>query len=256
MKRRVILVDPKTRQVAQIFKDIDEVCEKLEFQKNQLSHCLNNKHVCVKNLILKYEEHLNPENLNMWCDNLSRALDGTIRCVDCKSWKNTDQFKNSHGLNCVNCERKRLSKYKETPIGFFKNLIGTMKLSTSQKQQKGRDICDNDITFQDLIDLYAEQNGKCYYTGIRLNLGQLVDWKCSPERLDNNIGYTIDNVKLICLEFNNSNGHWTKDKILSLKTMPNVKFDFDKLYEQIENAFVITRSTTHKKQKEKSLLRT
>ena len=51
------------------------------------------------------------------------------------------------------------------------------------------------------IDMYAEQEGKCYYMQIPLNLGY-GDWMVSLERLDEGRGYQQDNVKLVAVEAN------------------------------------------------------
>lgn len=235
---KIVLIDPKTRSIVETFDTTDEICERFDLKKNCISNCLNGKFNVIKNLILRYHKVVTDEKINKWCDNLNVSTDGTFKCNDCLVWKDPDQFKNlaKAGYRCVDCEKTRLANYRKTPVGFFKAMIGTMQMSTTQKQKKGRNICTVEITFEDLLELYLQQDEKCYYTGIRLNLGNLVDWRCSPERLNENKGYTKDNIKLICLEFNNSNGKWTHKKIQSLSNMVKSDVNVEKLENEIENA--------------------
>ena len=61
------------------------------------------------------------------------------------------------------------------------------------------------ITSEHLLDLLAQQGGRCYYSQVPLNYGQAhTDWRLSVERLDNSIGYTPSNTVLIAVEFNTS----------------------------------------------------
>jgi hypothetical protein len=238
MKNYILLFCPKLRRAVDIFTDIDDVCVEFGFKNTELNGCLNDNKITVRNLILKYQKLASDENISRWCDCVHIALDNTIRCTCCQDWKMSDQFK--HGFRCIDCEHKRLNEYGKTSLGFFKRMIFAMKTATKQKQGNGRDICNVELTYQNLLDLYDEQNGKCWYTGIQLNYGSLVDWKISPERLNNDIGYIKGNVKLVCLEFNNAR-QWTHEKIASLKKLSISKTNLKDLEEQVELA------SSHKK---------
>lgn len=111
-----------------------------------------------------------------------------------------------------------------------------MKSTAKSKTKKGRtDAGQFDIDKQFLLELHEKQNGKCYYSGLPLKLKTNSEWKCSPERLDDNKGYTKDNVVLICLEFNVPY-KWTLEKIKLIKALMNKEVDEKKLNELIENA--------------------
>lgn len=59
------------------------------------------------------------------------------------------------------------------------------------------------ITLNHLVDMLAQQGGRCFYSHVPLNYGQAhTDWRLSIERLDNSIGYTPSNTVLIAVEFN------------------------------------------------------
>jgi len=77
-------------------------------------------------------------------------------------------------------------------------------------------IGDYELDFDFIVDLYYKQDGKCAYSKIPLKLrtGQdtTYNWKASLERKDPFLGYTRDNVCLICYEFN------TTDNAVKYKT--------------------------------------
>ncbi|RYE13168.1 MAG: hypothetical protein EOP45_21640, partial [Sphingobacteriaceae bacterium] len=58
------------------------------------------------------------------------------------------------------------------------------------------------MTLEQLKDKWTEQDGKCAISFLPMRTGTHVDYKCSPERLDNNTTYTDENVVLIIAELN------------------------------------------------------
>lgn len=64
--------------------------------------------------------------------------------------------------------------------------------------------CAVEINTAFLIGLYNDQKGLCAHSGIPVRFGSHLEtaWAMSLERLDTEVGYTRDNVCLICAEFN------------------------------------------------------
>lgn len=68
-----------------------------------------------------------------------------------------------------------------------------------------------DLALEDLDLQYEKQDGKCFYTGIKLTLPQnpqqfrfdTQSYNVSIDRIDSNKGYTKDNVQLVlkCVNF-------------------------------------------------------
>ena len=58
------------------------------------------------------------------------------------------------------------------------------------------------LTFEELLNIYLYQNGRCKYSNFPMNLNG--EYMMSLERIDTQIGYTKENCCLICLEFNTS----------------------------------------------------
>lgn len=82
---------------------------------------------------------------------------------------------------------------------------------TARIQQITRNIIEagGEVRSADIRELYAKQDGKCYYTGIQMEL--MTNLKNDPrimscDRKDSKKGYTKDNVVLCCLGINHLKG--------------------------------------------------
>jgi hypothetical protein len=102
--------------------------------------------------------------------------------------------------------------YSYTLNGTLYGLLHACKSNAKQRLDKGRtDAGVFDLELDDLYNIWEEQNGKCYHSGIPMNYDRN-EWRISVDRLNNNKGYTIDNIVLCCLEFNGRE-QWTISKI-------------------------------------------
>lgn len=69
------------------------------------------------------------------------------------------------------------------------------------------------ITFEDVLDLFKRQHGKCAYTSFSLDVSKYKTghprtreermYRASLDRIDNDKGYTVDNIQLVCAPVNN-----------------------------------------------------
>jgi hypothetical protein len=88
----------------------------------------------------------------------------------------------------------------------FKALMSRIKVSSRETKIHGlnsysrgrKKELEVNINWEDLKNQYHKQNGKCYWLNITLNLSNnLISWHplaCSCDRLNNEIGYTKDNI--------------------------------------------------------------
>lgn len=246
---RIVVIDPKTQSVHKTYDGADEATKDLQIGRRGITHCLNHNVNTHHGYILKYEKDATPENMISYSEQYNYAIDGTRRCFKCKDWYEVEEFKGDY---CVACERKRVFKLRSTFDGFFKSMARAMISSSDGKTKKGRidaGICEIDHIY--LKQLYDDQNGCCYYSGIKLSPIPLSDWQASPERLDTNLGYIEDNVKLICLEFNVGRALWSKEKIKLAKIMSKKKVDQDELKDLID----VTKSNKRIVKKRKGVIR-
>ena len=103
--------------------------------------------------------------------------------------------------------RTYMQNYRKHMKGFIiTNINGHY---TSDKKEFGR---KGTITFEYILDLIVEQNGKCIVSGVPLVLKQTNEFAISIDRIDNTKPHDIGNVRLVCKEFNYwGKFHWTQE---------------------------------------------
>lgn len=142
---------------------------------------------------------------------------GKHRCKNCREDKPIDEFVKMYMSNqwvgkyrflyeCKACKRKRTyakRAKKRTTIA------GTMDIVIKHLHQgaKKRNLTFV-VTKQDLLDLWEQQKGLCYYswypmqyTFVGYKNGKLnakVKYQLSCDRLNNDLWYTLDNIVLCC----------------------------------------------------------
>lgn len=87
-----------------------------------------------------------------------------------------------------------------------KAILSGIAYSQGRNKISKRPVKPVTITIQNLIDIYNNQNGKCYWSGLPLdakfNKIKHHPFAISPERLDNSLPYDISNVVLCRRMFN------------------------------------------------------
>jgi len=123
-------------------------------------------------------------------------------------------------------ESKRMLKFR------LRRLLYNARISSSKRLQRGRiKAAEFKLCLDDLLQLYVAQGGRCAYFRIPMTIVDGSEWTPSLERWDNACGYTVDNVGLICREFQSSdfsqlaNAHrvtgssqWSKEKADQMHT--------------------------------------
>ena len=136
------------------------------------------------------------------------------KCSICNVLKNIDDFyKSQRSTKCKECVLNITREYKRK-----KRLDENFKKSEGQKQKERRVrlwqntlIHDskhrgikNDLTVNDINELFENQSGLCYWFKIPLIPSNKTKHPQQPslDRLDRNKGYTKDNVVLCCYSAN------------------------------------------------------
>ena len=74
-----------------------------------------------------------------------------------------------------------------------------------------------DITIEDIATLYELQNGRCALTGWSIEWSiQKWDHTASIDRIDNSIGYTLDNIQLVHKTVNMARGTLSVDEFVEM----------------------------------------
>lgn len=153
-------------------------------------------------------------------------------CSKCKIDKPIEDFyrrtdkHDGYQDHCKICDDEKKRAYKSTLNGRLRGLLQHAKASAKKRTNEASEF---NLSYDDLISLWKKQNGKCYYSNIVMTFTG--SWKVSLERLDPKLGYVIDNVALICIEFQNQ-CNWSKDKVNDMLNIlnQNIKenpIDFD-----------------------------
>lgn len=78
-----------------------------------------------------------------------------------------------------------------------------------------RHLTANPITIHDLLAIWKKQEGRCALTGLTLtwNKGGIRPTSVSIDRIDNNRGYEIDNIRLVCFAVNVFRGRMNDEEL-------------------------------------------
>lgn len=171
--------------------------------------------------------------------NQSLRISGTKQCNICQTIKPLEEFllfsSGYYNSRCIGCASTLGFEYRNSFEGFFNTLFRCAHCSSKNRAEKGRvEAGQFQITKEDLISIWNKQNGKCYYSGIQMNLQTSSDWKCSLERLDDNKGYIIENIVLVCYEFNTRVG-WGLEKVQEMLLLICENYDDTILLQEIES---------------------
>lgn len=129
------------------------------------------------------------------------------RCSKCKIKKSIEKFrktKKGHRADCVDCEKKYNNQYKlvnkkiirsKAKERYRKNILVSMLYNAKGRASK------NNLHFDLNIDFLKEKwTGRCELSGIEFAkdiISKRNPFRPSLDRIDNNKGYTKDNVRII-----------------------------------------------------------
>lgn len=163
------------------------------------------------------------------------------QCPNCKTWKKSSVFVNKSGT-CPPCGSRYMNKYKNTLDGRLYQIYTWAHSGALNRKNKGRDEASSvDIDVQFLHEQYARQDGKCFYSGIKMSLETGGAWLISIERLNPSLGYTRDNTRFIVNELNGQ-AQWTLDKIAKLPQLIHSDVSISDLQQAIKLARVDART--------------
>lgn len=156
-------------------------------------------------------------------------------CTKCKTTKPIVEFYSSS--LCRVCNSARVREYQNTNINNrIQVLLNNAKARAEHRLKKGRaeaGVCN--LTHEQLLSLYQEQKGQCYYSGLVMSIESKSDFLVSLERLDPSGPYSINNVALVCLEFNGAS-QWTPEKIKRVLSLVNQTANSTELQQMVELA--------------------
>ena len=136
------------------------------------------------------------------------SREGYAKCWVCETENPITEFYADKSKGCKPCYSRRSKEYKSTPIGRLNQLKSDAKQdhnrrckkSSFKRRKHAEDVVL--ITFEDLVEIWIRQGGRCFYSGMPMQFDGDKDWLVSLERIDPLGTYTKKNVVLVCAEFN------------------------------------------------------
>jgi hypothetical protein len=111
-------------------------------------------------------------------------------CKGCHATKPLAEFVEGQG-KCKICklQSRKINRFLST-------LMRNMRTRSSQRHGEQ---CN--LVIEDLRQLILRQNGLCAISKIPMSFQHMSNWQCSVDRKNNLKGYMLDNIQLVCLEF-------------------------------------------------------
>lgn len=80
---------------------------------------------------------------------------------------------------------------------------------------------ENVATLDDLVEMYEGQKGLCAVSGMKMEwaagcTGKKLATSISLDRIDNDKGYEIENIRLVCWQVNVFKNNWTDEQMISM----------------------------------------
>lgn len=174
----------------------------------------------------------------------------TKTCTTCLVEKDISNFKvekrprytGEYENTCRDCKNKTNERYRNTYQGFLKGLLKHARSNSKSRKAKGRDEAGEfELTYEDILEIIKDQDGRCYYSNVPLSFKNKSDYRASIERLDPSKGYIKSNVVVCCLEFNDAK-QWSKEKVKEMYDILQITHDYAdtdfSLKKKIPNQFV------------------
>lgn len=160
----------------------------------------------------------------------SHTKNQTKLCSGCKILQKWGDFPKDNRLfglapRCRTCKSRYDSQKIQRREVFLKAMLRYCCKQNNRRICRGRRDLEFTWTYEQMCRKLEKQNDKCALSGLLMSFKPHSDWKCSPERIDNNKGYIDENVIFICLEF--QLGHSLQasielvDRICRIETAPH-----------------------------------
>lgn len=131
----------------------------------------------------------------------------TKKCSKCKTIKNWKEFSKRNGAlfnrkplckTCASTDEFERVKSKES---FLKSMLERCRShNIARNKTDPTRLLKFTWTYDQMLAKLEELEDKCDYTGLPMNYQAYSNWQCSPERIDNTIGYVASNMTFVVLE--------------------------------------------------------
>lgn len=142
------------------------------------------------------------KTIQLTCFHCDKVFDKEL-----KEFKRQQKVDPDHKFYCsLTCSNSKLDEYSS-----FRGFVSTAKRNAKNKKLE----FDLDVDY--IKQLWENQNGKCFYTGLPMLLAahnHLKEFKpdyASLDRIDSSKGYIKGNVKFVCLSINYAKNSFSEE---------------------------------------------
>lgn len=173
------------------------------------------KHSNCKECRAKYRKNLS----------YSKPINGKIKCTKCHIIKTVDDFYKdrsaSTGLQscCKLCMKENIYESQSKLEGYISKIYNNLV------NQLNKNNIKNNITKQDILDIYYKQDKKCklsselltYYSGPNLTIDRYESkYNITIDKIDNNKPYSKDNIQLLGSDIHKMKGNLSNQEFIRL----------------------------------------
>lgn len=137
-----------------------------------------------------------------------------VICLGCNNMfsRRAGQLVQGRSSGCQSCNSKEREQYS-----FWEGIDGISKQYITKLKHRQKEV---DLTLQDIVDIWKQQNGKCAYSGLSLSLVQKdrkwAQSTASLDRIDSSKGYIKGNVQWVHKKVNTMKSDMTEEQFLLL----------------------------------------
>ena len=138
-------------------------------------------------------------------------MESSRKCNTCKVTKPITAFEKMYARNgspcyrrrCLECNRRiRNEENNKDPIKFLRRNF--VQLRSARKIKGGKSW---DLSWKDVLEKWKRCKGKCQVSGMKMThrrdgTGKKLYTNVSIDRIDNDIGYNKENIRLVCWAVN------------------------------------------------------
>lgn len=158
---------------------------------------------------------------------LQRNKEGLLLCYDCLEYKNDNDFhtlferakcpesRNRRNTKCKKCFLVSTNEDRNKSLSTLEGTIRSRFMNSRISARKRGISYDSDLRFEDLMDIYNKQEGKCNITGEVLEIGgKKRSETLSLDRIDSFKGYTKDNIQFVCWAVNQMKNNLSEEELM------------------------------------------
>ena len=151
--------------------------------------------------------------------------DGKLLCHKCGEYKKVEEFTKNGGMSkirgyrrnvCKECtvEARKSATKKWTKEQTLVRCLNSRLLGAKDRAEKRK--IEFNLTLDFLLNLWDQQNGKCALSDVQMTYDMLsgrTPTNISIDKINRNLGYTKDNVQLVCMACNQMKSDLSDDML-------------------------------------------